>query len=136
GNQQDFDFDLNVYDPPIGSYSWTTNNGCSTQPVQFTETTSQVPKTTYSFWWDFGDPASGPANNSTLRNPTHLFSGPGTFTVRYTAITTPGCLSDTIRHQVPLNDPPQANFTVSAPLCPNAPVTFTDISIPGPGATI
>jgi PKD repeat protein len=135
GSEQEISFDLNVYDPPVGNFTWTTN-GCSTQPVQFTETTSQVPKPTYRFWWDFGDPASGPANNSTLRNPTHTFTGPGTYTVRYTAITTPGCLSDTINHQITLNDPPQANFTVSAPLCPNMPVSFTDISNPGPGATI
>ena len=135
GSEQDIPFDLNVYDPPAGSFTWTTN-GCVTQPVQFTETTPQSPKTTYRFWWDFGDPASGPANNSTLRNPTHLFTGPGTYTVRYSSITTPGCLSDTISHQITLNNLPLANFTVSAPLCPNVPVAFTDISVPGPGATL
>jgi len=135
GSEQEITFDLNVYDPPAGSFAWTTN-GCVTQPVQFTETTPQTPKATYRFWWDFGDPASGPANNSTLRNPTHLFSGPGTYTVRYTAITTPGCLSDTISHQVILTDPPQANFTVSAPLCPNVAVQFTDASTVTGGATI
>ncbi|MDC7999036.1 T9SS type B sorting domain-containing protein [Gilvibacter sediminis] len=31
--------------------------------------------------WNFGDPASGAANTSTLINPTHIFSGPGVYTV-------------------------------------------------------
>ena len=131
GNEQQFDFDLNVFDPPVGNFTFTTNNGCSNLPVQFTETTPQVPKTTYNFWWDFDDPGSGPANNSTLRNPTHLFSGPGIFNVRYVAITTPGCLTDTITHQVILNAPPVADFTVGTPLCINVPIQFTDNSTPG-----
>ena len=135
GTEQEFDFDLTVYDPPAGNFTWTTN-GCTTQPVQFTETTPQVPKTTYQFWWDFGDPASGPANNSTLRNPTHIFSGGGTYNVKYVGITTPGCLLDTVTHQVTVNDAPGASFTVTGPFCINDPVTFTDNSSPGPGATI
>ncbi len=136
GNEQSYDFQLQIYDPPAGSFSWTTSSGCSTQPVQFTETTPQVPKPTYRFWWDFGDPASGPANNSNLRNPTHLFSGSGTYTVKYVGITTPGCLLDTISHQVTVNDPPSANFSVTGPFCVNDPVSFIDNSNPGPGATI
>lgn len=31
--------------------------------------------------WDFGDPASGSANKSVINNPTHVFSGPGTYQV-------------------------------------------------------
>lgn len=34
-----------------------------------------------SFSWNFGDPASGASNTSTLQNPTHTFSAPGTYTV-------------------------------------------------------
>ncbi|WP_343748911.1 PKD domain-containing protein [Fluviicola sp.] len=34
-----------------------------------------------SVTWNFGDPASGSANSSTLSNPTHTFSAPGTYTV-------------------------------------------------------
>ena len=131
GNEQTFDFDLTVYDPPVPDFTWTTN-GCLTQPVQFTETTPQIPKTTYRFWWDFGDPASGANNNSTLRNPTHLFmGGAGTYNVRYVGITTPGCLLDTVTHQVTLDAPPTANFSTTAPLCINVPVQFTDLSTPG-----
>ncbi len=135
GAVQNIDFNLTVSDPPPGSFTWTTN-GCANQIVQFAETTPQSPKPTYHFWWDFGDPASGPANNSALRNPSHLFSGPGTYTVRYSAITTPGCLIDTISHQVTLDNPPLANFSFSSPACEGFIISFTDISTATGGAII
>ena len=31
--------------------------------------------------WNFGDPASGASNTSTLQNPVHIFSAPGTYTI-------------------------------------------------------
>jgi len=34
-----------------------------------------------SYAWDFGDPASGASNTSTLQNPSHVFSSAGTYTV-------------------------------------------------------
>jgi gliding motility-associated-like protein len=37
-----------------------------------------------SMLWDFGDPASGVANTSTLPTPSHSFSGPGQYSVTYT----------------------------------------------------
>ncbi len=35
--------------------------------------------------WNFGDPNSGMANTSSQQNPTHLFSGPGEYTITLTA---------------------------------------------------
>lgn len=37
------------------------------------------------FNWDFGDPASGVNNTSTSKNPRHVFSAPGTYTVKLTS---------------------------------------------------
>ncbi len=37
--------------------------------------------------WDFGDPLSGISNTSSQQNPTHVFSGPGEYTI---ALTAPG----------------------------------------------
>ena len=36
--------------------------------------------------WNFGDPASGPANTSALRAPTHQFTAPASYAVSLTAI--------------------------------------------------
>ena len=127
GSIQDIDFDLTVTSPPVANFSWT-GSGCVAEPVQFTETTPQTPKPTYHFWWDFGDPASGAGNTSASRNPTHAFSAPGTYTVRFSDITTPGCLSDTIVHQVIVNPLPTATISGTNTVCINAAspvITFT-----------
>lgn len=39
--------------------------------------------------WNFGDPLSGGSNVSTLIKPTHLFSGPGIYTVTLTSLSGP-----------------------------------------------
>lgn len=38
-----------------------------------------------TFTWDFGDPASGAANISTVQNPSHVFSTPGIYNVKLIA---------------------------------------------------
>ena len=127
GSTQDIDFDLTVSAPPVANFSWN-NAGCVAEPYQFTETTPQTPKPTYHFWWDFGDPASGTSNNSNSRNPLHTFSAPGTYNVRFSDITTPGCLSDTIVKQVIVPALPTANIAGTTALClntPNPTITFT-----------
>ena len=125
GSVQDIDFDLSVTSPPVADFSWG-NSGCVAEPVKFTETTPQFPKATYHFWWDFGDPASGVNNTSALRNPTHAFSAPGTYTVRFSDITTPGCLSDTIVHSVIVNPLPTGTISGTTTVCINtAPPTIT-----------
>ncbi len=127
GNQQDIPFDLDVSDPPVAGFSWTSN-GCVNQAVQFTDTTHTV-KPLYHWYWDFGDPASGAANNTSgLPNPVHLFSAAGTYTVRFSNITTPGCLSDTLSKQITVTNIPVAAFNFSSPLCAGRPVTITDAS--------
>ena len=55
-----------------------TSTSCFTH--QFT---ANICTSTYS--WDFGDPASGLDNTSTLQSPTHIFSSPGTYTVTVNA---------------------------------------------------
>jgi len=47
-------------------------------PVLFIDTSVNAPT---SWAWSFGDPASGAANTSTLKNPRHTYSAPGVYTV-------------------------------------------------------
>ncbi len=61
-----------------------THTCVSTSTVQFHGITTLCPDT---FQWNFGDPASGSSNTilgAGNLNPTHTFSGPGTYSVTFT----------------------------------------------------
>ena len=118
GNEQEINFDLNVFDPPVADFNWTAV-GCVTEPVQFQDITT-TPRPSYIWNWNFGDPASGPGNTSGLQNPTHLFSAPGTYTVTFSTITTPGCISAQITKEITVAPLPTATITGNATVCINA----------------
>jgi gliding motility-associated-like protein len=71
--------DIFVGEAPANAASFTYS--CDGNTVSFTSTAALCPN---GFAWDFGDPASGAANNSTLANPSHTFPGPGTYPVSFT----------------------------------------------------
>jgi hypothetical protein len=80
----------------LGPLSTTCTGDTSTPPTQaeadFTFTTNGLQAiftdastgSPTSFSWNFGDPASGAANTSSLENPTHTFTAPNTYTVTLT----------------------------------------------------
>lgn len=76
-----------------------------------------------SVQWVFGDPASGAANSSTLSNPTHVFSGNGTYTVK--CIYNYQCSSDTTRQIVMINSLPSLSVTGTFTICKGEKRTYT-----------
>ncbi len=84
-------------------------NGCAGNSILSFDSTIDGAITCY---WNFGDPASGTADTSTLQNPFHNFSSPGSYTVKL-ILTTP-CSSDTILKTafadttIPVNITPQS----------------------------
>jgi PKD repeat protein len=66
---------------PTAEFSAPSTTTCSAS-VCFTDLSQNGPT---SWLWNFGDPASGANNTSTLQNPCHTFSGPGTYTISLTA---------------------------------------------------
>ncbi|MFT3911071.1 MAG: PKD domain-containing protein [Ferruginibacter sp.] len=62
--------------------------------AQFTYNGSAAAGQTYL--WDFGDPASGAANSSTLQSPSHNYSNTGSHSVVLTVTGTNGCTDDTV----------------------------------------
>lgn len=69
---------------------------CSEDSTRFLSDSTQ--DWTVKYKWDFGDPASGAANYSELKNPKHLFSTPGKYKVRQLRIN--GCITDTIEKEI------------------------------------
>jgi len=68
--------DIIIGEAPPNNASFTYSCTNSTI-VAFNNTSDLCPAST----WNFGDPASGANNTSTLTNPTHTFSGPGSYLV-------------------------------------------------------
>jgi gliding motility-associated-like protein len=123
GNSLIIDRELYVFDPPALGFRGV-NNGCVTDSVAFTDTTSYPPTTySYQWWWDFGD-----GNFSTLKNPKHLYTAAGTYTIRYAVVSNVGCLSDTVTRTIEITNVPNAKFGMSHPVCAGLPVTFSDTS--------
>jgi gliding motility-associated-like protein len=68
-----------------------------------------------SVQWNFGDPASGAANTSTLVNPTRVYSAAGNYTV--TLIAQNGVKSDTVIKTIRVEEIPQIDLGPDRDLC-------------------
>ncbi len=102
---------------------------CLGTPVTFMGSASIQPDPPFvvpvitSWFWNFGDPASGVNNTSTQQNPTHTFVGPGTsFTVKLVIDGT--CGPDSTTLLVNLLPPPVVNAGANQVVCTGAPVNL------------
>jgi PKD repeat protein len=92
------------------------------------------------YTWDFGDPASGPINNtSTTANPSHVFTHPGNFTVILWIIIPGICqISKQYTINVSSSSPqfPYPQLTFNNPTYIGLPVTFNFAGNTSSSATI
>lgn len=90
--------------------------------------------TTSSLKWNFGDPSSGGANNSTLISPKHLFSNSTNYTIKLVATNNAGC-KDSLTNIIAVKGQVKADFTYSS-ACTNTATLFQDNSIvPAPNSS-
>lgn len=103
--------------PPAAAF--TANTVC-----QGAYTTFESQSAGAVYWrWDFGDPASGASNTSSLSAPTHLFSHSGTFEVSLIAGTSATC-ADTIKKTVTVDPVPLLTVN-SMEICKGQQATLT-----------
>lgn len=119
---------------PTAAFSEAIPN-CSYQAVTFDGTLSTTPPLTtpiIEYTWYFGDPGSGLANTDSCincSNPSHVFTGPGTYTVQLKVTNNKYCINSTSQQVVIGQSVPSSKFSFSAPTCQNNPVFFTNSSI-------
>jgi PKD repeat protein len=111
--------------PPTADFTSLSRSGAIPLAVKFTDTSKGGPT---SWAWDFGD-----GGKSSDRNPTHVYTKVGTYTVTLTASNTYGSDSETKTGFISAAGKPNADFTADErrgvkPFT----VTFTDLSTGNP----
>jgi PKD repeat protein len=113
--------------PPVASFSATPSSGKVPLTVAFTDSSSGSPT---SWNWVFGDGA-----NATGKNPAHIYTIPGKYTVSLTVTNAGGSNTKTRTEYITVKaiSPPAANF-VANPTTGKAPlaVTLNDTSTGSP----
>ena len=118
---QEIEYDLQVYNNPVADFNFS--NVCFPNPVLLTDNSNTDSRPIITRYWSFGDASTGSTNN-----PSHAYTAPGSYTVRYSLITDIGCIADTIQHIVTVSPLPTASIAGAVQVCVNDPspnVTFT-----------
>lgn len=113
GGAQSFSRPLPIFLQSYLRYPIIATGNCQFQNISF-NIQNLVGVTSIN--WDFGDPASGPNNTSTLFSPTHIFSTQGIYTVKAVLQNSNGCGADTIIKVVSAG-PFQVNLGADTTLC-------------------
>ncbi|MEN9569271.1 MAG: hypothetical protein RL172_502 [Bacteroidota bacterium] len=95
---------------------------CFGEPVQFFDSTVSF-TTIQKLYWDFGD---GSPIDSITKNPVHVFSKPGNYTVKQTAIGADGCV-EIGTSIITIGSKPMPGFTIGDSCVLNN-IIFTDTS--------
>jgi len=99
-----------------------TIDTCLQNAISFSFTSGA---TVNSISWNFGDPASGGSNSSSVLNPAHLFTSVGTYTVIANANAVCGTFSDTIQITIVNCDPAPCTASITYnDTCLNAATSF------------
>ncbi len=110
---------------PVAAFNFAPSSGCAPLLVDFSD---QSTGTVTDWAWDFGD-----GNTSTLANPSHTYTTPGSYDVSLTVSNLGNPNTETLVDAVTVSGPPTASFTASSTsIAAGASVTFTDTSTDGP----
>jgi gliding motility-associated-like protein len=89
----------------------------------------------FSWKWKFGEPSSGVRDSSVLKNPAHLYSGVGPFTISLQVTSAAGCADSSSKVLSNVFAKASAGFTVNPENCFNTVTNFSSTSN-GQGNTI
>ncbi len=124
---------ISILPNPVANF--TFDAACLSEATNFTDLSQANGGGQIINWaWDFGDPASGTGNNSSLINPSHIYNQPGTYTVLLTITTSNSC-TDTISKTVVINPAPVVDFTATSG-CASDTVSFVSSTLVNVSGTL
>lgn len=115
--------DIAVFPDPVAAFD-APSTLCRFDPVTFTNNSSIASGSIDSYLWDFGD-----GTTSTVFEPSHSFTAPGTFTVTLTATSDSGCI-DVQTQTITVFPLPNVTITPDDTICPG-----TSIALNATGGT-
>jgi len=107
---------------------FSADTACSGVETHFADLSAANGGIITSWDWNFGDGTP----HSHQQNPSHLFTGAGTYPVTLVVTNTSGC-THVIVKQIKVNPLPVASFSNSITNCAGSPVQFNDLSYPSQG---
>ncbi len=97
---------------------------CINEQITFTDLSTFLPSENIVDWqWNFGDPASGANNVSSLESPVHTFTSNGTYQVMLTVTNDDGCQSIKVK-DITIYSNPLVDFNQPPATCEATAVEF------------
>lgn len=116
-----------LFPKPVANFIAPSQSICMNEDIAF-DNQSTILSGNVGSWWDFKD-----GKLSTIEDPTHAFSVPGTYQVGLKMISEFGCV-DSITRAVVIKPAPVVDFTTDI-LCKNEKTNFTNLSTEFPGVS-
>jgi gliding motility-associated-like protein len=107
---------------PVASFTY--NDSCLSNSIQFNSTSTTATGSINSWYWNFDNAGL----TSTISNPTSTYNTDGVKTIQMVVGTNEGCISDTLYRTIRILPRSVSNFTFTDSVCIGAPTRFTDQS--------
>ena len=120
--------EVSVAPAPVAAFDY--NGTCAESPVSFIDLSQENGGGAITDWsWDFGDPASGTNNTSTLQNPTHIFTAPNTYIVQLIIENENGCTDTIINPDVIVTEALAVDIQIdNDTICFETPIDFEGVT--------
>jgi gliding motility-associated-like protein len=124
---------------PRPDFSTPPNSCLPSATVAFNSAVSSIPdgsQASFTYLWDFGDPASGALNTASGSSPSHIYNSVGPFNVNLQITSGAGCVANKTILLTTVRPQPTGSFTANKlDACVGQSFTFTDNSNPAGGST-
>jgi len=101
--------------PAVANFRYRQN--CGSYNIAFSDNSSKLPSSTFTYEWNFGDPDSGNNNFSTQRNPSHSYSQSGNYSVKLTVTDVASGCTTTKNRIIQVRQQPKVSIETNNDFC-------------------